>query len=257
MQNKFILTILVLVFSGSHLLAQLITKNEKIRLGIGIAGLASDQINNMIAEIETETYRLGPGVNIDPFGGDITFFFEYESEVGSGFAYDLNIQYSSNKTRTDNSDIAIQVRQGLLFDYSIYEFSLDLIYYLPLFKISTSQTSLVFGAGPDIVYVELLSIYYLDQQPAFAQSIRNERNSGLLGARFYTGWNIPYVESLSFQFRLGYIYRPEKKIPGKTEELLIDNTAIGQEKMDTDFFESFDTYNLSQYWITFSVAYGF
>jgi hypothetical protein len=123
--------------------------------------------------------------------------------------------------------------------------------------ISTSQTSLIIGAGADLSYVETLALYYFDQEPAFAQSLRTKRNGGIVGSRVFAAWNIPYIESLSFQFRVGYTSRPQKKIPGETEELLINNSGREQEKMDPAFFESFDTYSLSQYLVTFSVAYLF
>jgi len=248
--------IIILVFI-SELPAQLVTKEEKIRFGIGIAGLSSKQIDQMIDGIEEEVAQLGPEINVNPFKENITYFFEYSHEMGAGFAYQLNIQYSSDKTRDENTEIQEQITQGMLFEYNIYELSLDLVYYLPLFKISTSQTSLVFAAGPDLTYVETLSLYYLNQQPAFAQSIRCKRGGGVAGARFFLGWNIPYVESFSMQFRFGYTYRPQIQLPSETEELLIENTHTGRERMDPAYFESFDTYNLSQWWLTFSMAYSF
>ena len=254
---NYIFTVIIILVFISELPAQLITKEEKIRLGIGIAGLSSKQIDQMIDGIEEEVAKLGPEVSVNPFKENITYFFEYSHEMGAGFAYQLNIQYSSNKTRDDNTDIQDQITQGMLFDYNIYELSLDFVYYLPIFMISTSQTSLVFGAGPDLSYVETLSLYYLNQQPAFAQSIRCKRAGGVAGARFLLGWNIPYVESFSMQFRFVYTYRPKIQLPSETEELLIENTNTGRERMDPAYFESFDTYNLSQWCLTFSMAYSF
>jgi len=254
---KYVYPFILTVVFITELPAQLITKDEKIRLGIGIAGLASKQIDQMIDEIEKRVAQLGPEVSINPFKENITFFFEYSHELGEGFAYQLNLQYSSGKTKDDNNDIQAQTSQGMLFEYNIYELSLDLVYYIPLFMISTSQTSLVLGAGPDLSYVETLSLYYLNQQPAFAQSIRCKRSGGVAGARFFLGWNIPYVESFSMQFRFGYTYRPKKQLPSETEELLIENTGTERDRMDTAYFESFDTYNLSQWWLTFSMAYNF
>jgi len=242
---------------GTQLFAQLVSKTEKVRLGIGIAGFGSKQIDQMIDRIEEETARIGPGVKVNPFNENLTYFFEYQSELGEGFSYQLNLQYSSGKTSSSNQDIRNLINQGLLFEYNIYEFSIDLVYYLPVFMISTSQTSLVIGAGPDFNYVETLSVYFFDQEPAFAQSIRNKRNGGLIGARAFAGWNIPYVESLSLQFRVGYTYRPKTQLPTQTEELLVNNTAFEKDKMDSEYFKSFDIYDLSQYWITFSVAYRF
>ena len=254
---KYLYLIIISFLISTQLSAQLISMDEKIRLGIGIAGLASAQINQVHDEIERETARLGPMVTLKPIKDNITYFFEYSHDIGEDFAYQLNLQYSSGETNNDNADVQAQIRQGMLFEFKIYEFSLDIVYYHPLFMISTSQTSLVFGAGPDISYVETLLFYYNNQQPVFAQSLRTKRNGGLVGARAFLGWNIPYVESFSIQFRIGYTYRPKKELPGETEELLIENADTGNERMDPAFFESFSTYNLSQYWITFSLAYRF
>jgi hypothetical protein len=251
----FIFSFCFLVYT--QLSAQLIKKDEKLRLGIGIAGLASSQIDRMIDEIEEETARLGPKVTINPFKDNLTYFFEYSHDLGEDFAYQLNIQYNSGNMSNDQTDLSLTTRQGMLFEYTIYEVSFDLVYYLPVFMIGTSQTSLVLGVGPDLSYVETLSLYYLNRQPAFVQSVRCKRNGGIPGARFYLGWDIPYVESFSIQFRAGYTYRREKKLPAETEELLIDNSESGFEHMDPAFFESFGSYNLSQIWFTFSMAYRF
>ena len=256
-QFPFFYPVLLSILVISQLSAQMIRKDEKIRLGIGIAGLASSQIDQMIDEIEKATEQLGPGVTINPFKEAITYFFEYSHDLGETFAYQLNLQYSSGKKSNENRDLPAQTLQGMLFEYNIYELSIDLVYYLPLFNISTSQTSLVIGAGPDLSYVETLSFYYLNQQPAFAQSIKSKRNGGIAGGRVFAGWNIPYVESFSLQLRAGYTYRPKKDLPAETEEVLINNNNSDREKMDPAFFESFSTYNLSQYWITFSIAYRF
>jgi len=257
MRIQYFYLVIISLLISDQLSAQLISKDEKIRLGIGIAGLASTQIDQMINEIEEETARLGPRVTVNPVKDHLTYFFEYSHELGEGFVYQLSLQYSSSKTSSENVDVQAQIKQGMLFEFSIYEVSLDIVYYYPLFMISTSQTSLVLGAGPDISYVETLSLYYNDQLPVFAQSLRAKRNGGLIGARAFLGWNIPYVESFSIQFRVGYTYRPEKKLPAETEELLIENIDAGIARMDPALFESFDSYNLSQYWITFSIAYRF
>ena len=253
----FVYTFILLFGCSATLSAQLITRDDRIRLGVGITTLASGQIDAMLDEIEHETAKVGPGVEVPPLSENLTVFLEYESALGDNFSYLVYVQYNGNKMRSETDDHINQIDQGLRFEYSIYEAGVTLAYAIPIFHISTSQTSLILGAGVDISFIETESFYYFDQRPAFVQTIKVERNGGFLGGRFFIAWHIPFVESLSFQMRAGYDLRPPKTLPGKTDEFIRETIDQDREIMDPEVFESYDTVNFSQIWCTFSVAYLF
>ncbi len=253
----FVYTFTVLFGCSAILSAQLITKDNRIRLGAGITTLASGQIDAMIDEIEEETAKVGPGVEVPSFNDNLTAFFEYESVLGDNFSYLIYIQYNGNKVTGETNDHINQIDQGLRFEYSIYEAGVTLAYAIPIFHISTSQTSLILGAGFDISYIETESFYYFDQRPVFVQTLKIKRNGGILGGRFFIGWHIPYVESLSFQLRAGYDLRPKTTLPGKTDEFIRETIENEREIMDPEVFEFYNTFNFSQVWVTISVAYLF
>ena len=48
-----------------------------------------------------------------------------------------------------------------------------------------------------------------------------------------------------------------KTLPGKTDEFIRETIDQDREIMDPEVFESYDTFNFSQIWFTFSVAYLF
>jgi hypothetical protein len=253
----FVYTFIMLFSCSAILSAQLIKKDENIRLGVGITTLASSQIDKMFDEIEKETAKVGPGVEVPELSGNLTVFLEYESALDDDFSYLIYFQYNGNKMRTESIDHSNQIDQGLRFEYSIYEAGIALTYAIPIFNISTSQTSIILGAGVDLSFIETELFYYFDQRPLFVQTIEIQRNGGIIGGRFFVGWNIPYVESLSFQLRGGYDLRPKKKLPAKIDEFIRETIDQDREVMDPEVFESYDTFNFSQVWFTISVAYLF
>ncbi len=242
---------------ASMLSAQLITKDNRLRIGAGVSTLASGQIDAMIDEIEEETAKVGPGVEVPSFGDNLTAFLEYESLFADQFSYIIYFQYTGKKVGSESIDFVNQIDQGLRFDYSIYQAGLTFTYSIPIFNISTSQTSIVLGAGIDASYIETESFYYFDQRPAFVQTIKVKRNSGVMGGRFFAGWHIPFVESLSFQLRVGYDFRPKKTFPATTEEFIRETIEKDRDLMDPEVFASYETFNFSQVWVTFSTAYLF
>lgn len=255
--QRLLYILAILFICPSLLSAQLITRSEKIRLGAGISTLATSQFDDMINEIEEETAKVGPGVEVPPFGDNLVAFFEYESKIAGQFSYLIYFQYTGKKINSESIDFVNQIDQGLSFDYSIYNGGLTFTYAIPIFNISTSQTRLILGAGVDISYVETESFYYFDQRPAFVQTINVKRDGGVIGGRFFLAWDIPYIESLSFQLRGGYDLRPEKTLPGKTEEYIRETIEKERDLMDPEVFASYETFNFSQGWITISVAYLF
>jgi hypothetical protein len=247
----------MIIVSCDFLRAQIIIRDEYVRFGAGISTLATNQIDNLINEIEKETAKLGPGVTVAPFNENLVIFLEYESVLAGDFLYQFYIQYTGNKIDAENTDVLNKIDQGLRFEYDIYQAGLTITYDLPIFKISTTQTSLRFGAGLDISFAEFESFYYFDQRPAFVQTLKTKRNSGIVGGRFFIAWHIPYVESLSLQLRVGYDLRATRKMPGETEEFTRENLTNDRDLMDPEVFDSFDSFNLSQMWVTFSMAYLF
>ena len=108
----FVYTFILLFGCSAILSAQLIIKDENIRLGVGITTLASSQIDKMIDEIEKETAKVGPGVEVPELSGNLTVFFEYESALDDDFSYLIYFQYNGNKMRTESTDHSNQIDPG-------------------------------------------------------------------------------------------------------------------------------------------------
>jgi len=236
---------------------QIIVKNELIRFGFGVSSMANDNFNDLIDIVEDASALIGPEIPMTRFNDHITFFLDYENELGDDFSYLLRFQYHSDITSGSNYDADQKIEQGMNYEFQLFEAGIDLVYYIPFITIGNTQTRFMFAAGPDLSYVEIESYYFFDQRPVYLQVLEMRRNNMIFGARFFIGVDIPFVESFNLQLRAGYNFRAEKTIPGEVDEIVYDDSGKENSMMDPLIFEDNNKYDFSQYWVTFAFAYRF
>ncbi len=237
--------------------AQFIKKEDRIRFGFGVSTLTSESINDLVDGVLEETGKIGPALEVHRFKDHITYFIEYEHEYNNTFSYLINLQYHGDIVSGAKFDQAVKTEQGMNYEFDLLEGGFNLVGYFPLFNIKTTQIYMIFAAGPDLTYTRLKSFYFMYQPGLYQQKIYSEKQGVIFGGRLFTGVDIPFVESLYLQLRVGYNYRPKRTLHSEvTEKIELDRDGAGS-KLDPEIFNGYNTIDFSQVWGSFNIAYRF
>jgi hypothetical protein len=257
MRSSTIISIVFIIISVSLLPGQIIVKDERIRFAVGVAGMTDGKIGTLGDVLQDAVPEYDPSLEITKFEPHIFLMIEYEKEVSKNFSYTFLFQYQSSRNTSTTRDKALGVEQGLNEEFQIFEVGFNLIYYIPFINIGTSETAILLGLGPDLSYTEVESFYFLDQRPAYIQAITAQNDGVIFGGKFFAGLDIPFVNSLFFQIRAGFSYRPERKLTANVDEQVFDNLGDGESVVDPAIFEENALFDFSHTWIMVSLAYRF
>ena len=251
----FIPLFLLLYISVNY--AQFTKKEDRIRFGFGVSTLTDESINALVDGVFEETGKIGPALETNRFSDHITYFMEYEHEYNHTFSYLINLQYHGDIVSGSKFDQTVKTEQGMNYEFDLVEGGFNLVGYFPLFKIKTTQINAIIAGGPDLTYTLVKSFYFMYQPGLYQQKIYSEKQGMIFGGRIFTGVDIPFVESLFLQLRVGYNYRPKRTMHSEvTEKIELDRDEAGS-KLDPEIFNRYNSIDFSQVWGSFNIAYRF
>jgi hypothetical protein len=237
--------------------AQVIRSDEKIRFSFGLATFTGEQINNLLQDLDRVTTENGLRLPASSFGDHLVYQLDYESNLWDRIYYLFSIRYSKESVQKESNDINNQIYQGLNYTLTMVQGSASLLYHFPVYNLNTGSLDLVTGAGLELLYADANLLYIYSQLPVKYQKIEFLRTGFISGGRIFVGLEIPFIPSTFLQLQTGYSLLPGKKLTGQVKSANLDIPVGALEPINPDVFVRNDTYNLSQLWLIFGLAYFF
>ncbi len=133
MKRQYCLFVVLLSIIISSIQGQVVKRDSKIRLGFGLAGFVSNDVNSLINYFEQSTKEIsaGTGISRSQFKKHLFYTIEYEIDLNQIFSYMFTFEIHKDHLSTSDVNYDNFESQHINFDLSYITTGTAFTYYYP------------------------------------------------------------------------------------------------------------------------------